>query len=398
MQIVTPGTFSSVCYLSVDFHRHISQVLNSIYIYPIRIHTQAANNKRKTSAMASSPVVSTLDSEIPSSEIPSDIANATDADGDKGTLEVDSALKAAMRDTRERVALLRLEGALIDFCKSDAGWMEVGGPGNSVLVGPSKPSGNNSGMGRQTTFQRCILHRLADRFQIVRENGLLLEGSIRLIKVPDTAIPSQLLQDLEPSAYAEGEDGLSNAVSTVSLEAPRKMKIMKRNDRNRSGSLRDRKDLTPTGLLRTANASVSDKEKAYAEARARIFCDDSDSGSLASPSQPISPAANAASPAAVESPSLPAASDSCVFTPSKLDGSLESKAVYRNRLEEATDPDFHRGVMVHPYYPTVPAPVPIFVAPPTQLYPQQYSLAPDAPAFYPRSQKDQQTTNPLPQR
>ena len=107
-----------------------------------------------------------------------------------------------MRDPRERHALLRLEQTMIDFMKEETtGYIEVGGPNNSIVISPRGNIGKNEATcltGRPTSFQRCYLHRLADRFGIVRETND--NGMIRLIKIKgESSIPSRLLIDLEPS-------------------------------------------------------------------------------------------------------------------------------------------------------------------------------------------------------
>jgi len=326
--------------------------------------------------------------------------------------EIDSALQAALRDPRERVALLRLETVFCDFMESDAGWVEVGGPFNSVVVSPvpslSKPRQQQAD-GRQTSFQRCILHRLADRFGIVRENGSLLENSIRLIKMPDSCIPKVLLQNVEVAPENEKPEG-----STAAL--PGKMKIMKRSDSRKSTDSR-----SSTGSSRKKNnnngkkSSLSDKEKAYAEARARIFSDTEDSNNNNSfeAAAAVAEQSNALSSSSQKAPTF---SQSSRTQSSDSIGS-DKKAVYRNRAEEAADPDFQRGaaavVFQQPYYaatypvpgahPSTTAPItggtaaPIMpvVAPSTQYfvpptsaamaYPQQQqSLQAEAPAFTPR--------------
>ena len=126
--------------------------------------------------------------------------------------EIDSALMAALRDPRERMGLLKLEQAMCEFLQSETdGWMEVGGPFNSQIQWPS--ASNNSvsypPTMRQTTFQRCILHRLADRFHIIREAGSVLPSSIRLIKIPESKIPAQLLQKYPVTAAPTDPDHLA---------------------------------------------------------------------------------------------------------------------------------------------------------------------------------------------
>ena len=118
---------------------------------------------------------------------------------------IDSALLSALRDPRERLGLLKLEKAGIDFMNTSDGYIEVGGPYNSVVISPTKGIvtgvGANPDRPHSTSFQRCILHRLADRFSIVRESGTLVDGYIRLVKLTDSRIPKKLLLHLEPSEY-----------------------------------------------------------------------------------------------------------------------------------------------------------------------------------------------------
>lgn len=267
------------------------------------------------------------------------IARNIEANADAGfsasDCDVDSVLLAGMRDPRERVALLRLEKVLIDFVKSDYGWLEIGGPYNSTVLAPSgtsngkqdNPSAPNSmsfasyttsctyqsdytpGQ-RQTTFQKKVLHRLADRFGIVREQGILVYGAIRLIKLPVSSIPKKLLQDLEPDEYLNnsavydsrqkydsntpyfrqnGSDQqqintLSKTFTNTTLAEPkessvgpasnsnmksRKMTIMKRSDAakptDNNGIENSKK------ILKKSSSEVSEKEKVYFETRARIF-------------------------------------------------------------------------------------------------------------------------------
>lgn len=303
------------------------------------------------------------------SEIPSHALESTESNTESG---IDSALQAALREPRERVALLRLEAAVVDFCKrpNDA-WMEVGGPFNSVLAGPGPNALRSTAAqqeGRQTSFQRCIVHRLADRFGIVRETGSLLEGSIRLIKRADTNIPARLLQDLEPHEYGEttatataaaGIGPQQRSLSQTSLnnsatggtgsgkQPPRKMKIMKRssnpasNTRSHTGS-----DKQKRTLRQSSSSSFSEKERAYAEARARIFNDESETQASNSGGDENPPLNEQSRSSSCERPG--AATESLLKDLSS--SSLENKAVYRNRMEEAADPDFRRchPVMVSP--------------------------------------------------
>jgi hypothetical protein len=261
--------------------------------------------------------------------------------------EVDSALLSALCDPRERKALLRLEQVMIDFMRDNSSWsMEVGGALNAIVLHQNSGGRSNEnnpgdfgiaegqiqilsqqGMQelhqqqqqrglKQTSFQRLILHRLADRFNVIREQiiqpyfppvgnerGLVdvgvppqySPGLIRLVKTNESSIPSNLLIDIDLSLlinyknprarnYIGGgnEDStkyITNNMALATLEAQppvmvskksKKMVIMKRSDStNGSGE--------NIGLSRdsrkgnTRRKKLEDREKAYEEARARIF-------------------------------------------------------------------------------------------------------------------------------
>lgn len=335
---------------------------------------------------------------------------------------IDSALLAALRDQRERVALLRLEQVMIDFMNAPEGYLEVGGPYNSVVVSPNTSSkrfqnaaslGSDTG-GRQTSFQRCLLHRLADRFGIVRETGTILEGSIRLIKQKDSKIPKVLLLDhIEESNKDSANKGGDTETLTAGMDnlqvssqggaaAPptkekkksNKMKIMKRNSNTETNG---QAKSTPRSRK---NKNFSDKEKAYAEARARIFADEAASSNNADGSGQTqsAPASMAPSPAATPPPAptsqnstvsnntgtssvVPAqvhksASTNNLNMPKRMSsGSLTmqdsggngddlppaassgvSKATWRNRKEEENDPDFQRGAGLQTLVPVAAVP------------------------------------------
>ena len=56
--------------------------------------------------------------------------------------QVDSALVSALRDKRERMALLRLEKNLVEFMNDkNCGFMEVGGAGNSTVIRGGREAG-----------------------------------------------------------------------------------------------------------------------------------------------------------------------------------------------------------------------------------------------------------------
>ena len=169
---------------------------------------------------------------------------------------IDSALLSALNDPKERMGLLRLEKVLIDFMNDrSVMYMDVGGPNNSIVL----KEGSNvleTNRGRQTSFQRLCLHRLADRFNIVREalpspiddyyTSVTTPSLIRLVKMNDSKIPERLLIDVDLSNDKKCDletdssmRSLTNSLSAASLNASaasdvkqekprRKMKIMKR--------------------------------------------------------------------------------------------------------------------------------------------------------------------------
>jgi len=440
--------------------------------------------------------------------------------------EVDSALLTALCDSKERKALIRLENVLVDFMKdASLASIDVGGAFNSIVVGlvqqqsssadetttnttSTTTSGNEEdattfvsshSLGlqdlqnqysrgvRQTSFQRLILHRLADRFNIVREQinnvnpaaaaspaavvandrntserGLVDVGGnnsnynnnmnnnnwsapqqqqqqmtyplglIRLIKTEESCIPVHLLNNLDLSLlvsyknprarnYAPNNNNINNNNNTNADEGMRtlsdnmngasldnnmsvmpgpkkpnkKMVIMKRNSSsNTSGS----GDGLANGKResRSRRKKLEDREKAYEEARARIFgkeaaaaegvledqesdaaiqdnsappsnsCHSSfsveDDGPLVRPgsadmtssghivpSQLISGTTPNKARSASSSPE-PQASNSQPASPREVEGGEQkqgqatsrTKAVYRNPQQEANDPDFRR--------------------------------------------------------
>jgi hypothetical protein len=425
----------------------------------------------------------------------------------KNDRQVDSALLSALRDKRERMALLRLEQTLIDFMNDKTcGYMEVGGPMNSIVIrgasggsaspvelnnigdgesnvqmngasantgtGPSAglggpgsrpvaamngngfmpgPPENNTGGGgiaaaaggmRQTSFQRLCLHRLADRFNIVREQGYNVNamynnatnsytnnsnnnpGLIRLVKVKESRVPSLKLINLDLAEYDQavpqdrtqggfGVAGITDRLAGTKLQngessekgssrkskkKKEKVKIMKRSTSNNHDS--DKNDKNSSKNKRKSK-KLSEKEKAYAEARARIFNSGADtpasstsgngngannsSGNIqkmvdgSDHSFPTNDAGNAEAQSSIpnSASASPNASQRASPLPSQDDltqlsngvdlsvivkeemkakrgnlpaaattGGRMSKVTWRNREQEATDPDFRRGHLI----------------------------------------------------
>lgn len=391
--------------------------------------------------------------------------------------EVDSALLTALCDVRERKALLRLEQVVLDFMKEETtGYIEVGGAYNTIINGGQGVYGGGdvdraTGLPqqvlqdlqqqqqrgiRQTSFQRLILHRLADRFNIVRENPSSIPpnennnnpsnveggydnasrggssgagtsyppGLIRLVKVKESCVPPHLLIDvdlsllvnyknprarggggLHPSVTSqEGVNSIASSLAASGLqEAPsaasvskqstphKKMVIMKRNSSgggssNNAGQANTKREGKSRGGLK--GKKMIDREKAYEEARARIFgvsasSSDEDErkgigkrGSLNANTGELTPQnATAITPSSSdnsesaicenangpneEGPALENGKEfsrqtSVALSASSITGTAASKAVYRNRQQEENDPDFRRRNDVRPSYVPMP--------------------------------------------
>lgn len=309
--------------------------------------TVDSNHKGKIQA-------STSTTAAPATAIPSDTNNLRTISINNGSgnmPSVDSALLSALRDPRERVALLRLEQTLVDFMNDNrCAYMDVGGPYNSVFIKGGGEGGDSTITshrviegGRQTSFQRLCVHRLADRFNIAREvasspltsdptnnninngknlalSGAYSPGLIRLIKTKTSCIPTFLLIDTDFSNYDNNNSininnnnnshdnlqltdnnlsngvsyhqtnnnnskGISDRLSGMNLmtkesnkssnntkNGKKKIKIMKRSSSGNSNNSSD----SPNNNSSSSNnklkgKNLSDREKAYAEARARIF-------------------------------------------------------------------------------------------------------------------------------
>lgn len=388
---------------------------------------------------------------------------------------VDSALLSALCDVRERKALLRLERTLCEFTNNPSlESIEVGGAYNSIVLAENEgvnkgrdlytcmsPSNitefqNQHAKGmRQTSFQRLILHRLADRFGIVREvipqneNIVTSLNLIRLIKTEATFMPSKLLVDVDlgllvdyknPLARSDRNGGLnsqmtmernnnytqygysgiytgghnnnfgaqnmaeqqqdhqnmrqlSDSMGSTNILENKKMVIMKRNNSNGENS-NTNSSKKKEGTGRNRKKAV-DKEKAYEEARARIFgaenktdetkseavvaADEIDNGKIAekkglnpqvtefkpqllfgemSPHPSIASLTNSEPIASggSEDPNNVEKSDNLQEntsdegttastknkSTSKSNNKKQGKAVYRNRQQEEADPDFKR--------------------------------------------------------
>jgi hypothetical protein len=323
---------------------------------------------------------------------------------------IDSALLAALRDPRERLGLLKLEQVMLDFMQRQPQdpCLDVGGPYNSVVQSPSQGMLSQASMQNahktQTTFQRCILHRLADRFHIARDNNT--DGTIRLLKSAESKVPDRLLLNVHPSEYSLEEPeqpsitlGTTNsATATNSSTAPststsatanvtttnnnpkknRKMKIMKRSNSSPATAPGNR-----TKDAAKKRTSWTEKEKAYAEARARIMgTTESDQAQEMAPTTTTTtttaktvktPLHNSASDPSFYMATTSTTESSSISSikaipqvveeaaarrsSSTTNTNTKAKATFRDRRQEENDPDFQRGGLMpmphhHPYATT----------------------------------------------
>jgi hypothetical protein len=301
----------------------------------------------------------------------------------------------------------------------------------SGVVGDAIGNGANTFRPR-TTFQKCILHRLCDRFRMTREKSYVTDGFgyyIRVVKGPDSGIPPRLLLNVQPPEYAiqssfTAENGNNNNNSSSSCNAAsltsnfehlglqglasepnanidptcsggpstssksgstknRKMKIMKRSSSSNISSSSGDNQKSSKNTNKQRN-SLSEKERKYAEARARIFQQEESTAADSAGLTTTTPDGStglpcSASDVASENTSMPptlsqsgsgpqhltssaSSSNSSITDNARILGEqtstqARSKAVYRNRQQEEADPDFKRGVgiIVTPQPPTSPA-------------------------------------------
>lgn len=329
---------------------------------------------------------------------------------------IDSALRSALSDPRERLALLRCEQQFVLFLQdSSVVEITVGGAFNSIVVGltnsPSAPadagvgsySSNGHASSRSTSFQRCWLHRLADRFGIVRET--VNAEWINCKKTPASAVPTVLLSQLGTDSYHhsnsnEFEPTVTRSLSQLSLSSPatvgskgmatasnkaavpkrsNKMKIMKRDSSSSLGASstgRNRSNASFGATLSDSDKSqpkrgtLPEKERAYAEARARIFNEGAAAASEATNGDVLEPSMVPTGSNLAKTPSFHSLSPSLSNTdqdnfdqndpynqrprPAAATIGGISKVTWRNRQQEENDPDFQRGIMYNHAAPAVP--------------------------------------------
>lgn len=221
----------------------------------------------------------------------------------------------------------------MDFLNSPDLYWDVGGSANSLIRnshgewiagGPFRP---------QTTFQRCLLHRLGDRFGIRREPQE--DGFIRIFKTPASNLPDQLLLNVSEKELQIPDNNNNINISSTTTTKPRKMKIMKRSSSSNISTGSSNSKSKNKNANGNKTSTQTDKERQYAEARARIF-QQSQEEAMAETFDPID-----SSSSSLVSPLTPTAPE---FIPAGGTGdpTKPNKATWRNRQSELNDPDFQR--------------------------------------------------------
>lgn len=182
---------------------------------------------------------------------------------------LDPVLLAGIENQRERLSVLKFEDAIVRFIKN---------PRESQLSFPPLSS-----------YHRLIIHRLADRCGLVHQTADYnpyaqgYDGNasrvVTLLKTTQTLIPRVLLIDLSADKQQPTLTPASAPKIMMRKRAPAR-------GPNNGGRGQDAKNQQRT---------IEDRERAYAEARARIFGDESSSSSVtessstsSASSQPIS--------------------------------------------------------------------------------------------------------------
>jgi hypothetical protein len=260
---------------------------------------------------------------------------------------IDQVIIDAANNPRERMNVLNIENSILTFVKSNEKTLEI-------------PPLHNS-------FKRLITYRIAQRFLLFHTNSdNMNEGGdtgIVLHKTPETSIPNQLIIDYKDCSNDDNINNLNNNINnngnaTTPVVAPvKKMMVLKRNP-NSNENLKK-------GIVNNRqNKSDSDKEKAYAEARARIFgeeaaieggnVDDSNSNRAVPPAQvnnQVNIEQESISNQSINRiPSSEFLGDNDNYSENKsnkkaVDTSSwkKKKSLTRDRFAEQSDPDFARS-------------------------------------------------------
>jgi len=170
--------------------------------------------------------------------------------------DVDPMLLEGLSNSRNRLTILKYEDSIVRFMQSKEVQLDF----------PALPS-----------YHRMIVHRISDRFGLERQSVVLASGAgqearaLMLFKLPTSRMPSTLLINMQlppaPGAAAPGGAAPAAPMQPKGEGAP-KIKLMKRDPSKKGQKGRGQASASQKGLLKK---SVSEREKDYAAARARIF-------------------------------------------------------------------------------------------------------------------------------
>ncbi len=182
---------------------------------------------------------------------------------------IDPVLLSVLEQQRERLNVLKFEDKIVRFMKQT---------GEKRLEFPSL-----------TSYHRLIVHRIAERFCMLHQSQPCSQqdtddlspgggggdtGSLVLLKTPDSRLPLTFLIDIvnpaTPSSKGgtgpQSVTGVSPSSTPSSTSGSKKVLLMRRDPKG----LRASPDAV-SSQRKSTQVSVAEKEKAYAEARARIF-------------------------------------------------------------------------------------------------------------------------------
>ncbi len=194
---------------------------------------------------------------------------------------IDPVLLSVLEQQRERLNVLKFEDKIVRFMKQT---------GEKRLEFPSL-----------TSYHRLLVHRIAERFCMLHQSqpcsqqdpddlspgggGGGENGGLVLLKTPDSRLPRTFLIDIVNPAMPSSKGGMgSQSITKVSpsstpssTSGSKKVLIMRRDPKDSRASLN-----AMSSRRKSTQVSVAEKEKAYAEARARIFGNNLDVTSLPS--------------------------------------------------------------------------------------------------------------------
>lgn len=174
---------------------------------------------------------------------------------------IDPTLLDALNNPRERMTLLKYEDRILRFVKSTQNLIEFPPLANS--------------------YQRLIVYRIAQRFRLehnvspAASDGI--ERGISIYRTAETCIPQILLIDLNNGERQSDVTLSSQNVNSSVSTSTSSIKVMRRDNLNSS-------NMKKVDLSASKKVDAAEKERQYAEARARIFGEENPSSSSPEPS------------------------------------------------------------------------------------------------------------------